>query len=392
MKKIISLIITATLLFTSASIAFAKSDKAEKKNNKHIAQQYKQTKVKKQTFKIKESPVIVYGRYKLPISPVTKGMGATVKFDKATAVLTVVKGSITIVIDFKNKTVKVNGADVTNSGIFTANNNRKMTVLIKYIASVLGVRTDVDDDNVTVEVSGLALPTNVTVTPVGTVVVANTLNCTTLYMTAIANITAGQATGGKAELYVGTKLVATDATIAATDTTVTFTTSDGTPTNAELQAAIPAGGVVTVKLYNASNSCVTSAVANPTLVVDYVAPTLASITSAVYNVAGNQLFLNVTGAGAIGDKIDVTKLSLYDTTLTKAYQLTNTSGTGSNGAVNSDTSLVINIGSADKIGLTGYGSTTVYLTVVAGSLLTDAAGNTSPSFTLIQTIPVTVIK
>lgn len=392
MKKIISLIITAALVCTSTSVAFAKSNNAGKKNNKPAIHQQKQAKVKKQEFKIKESPVIVYGRYKLPISPVTKGMGATVKFDKETGVLTVTKGSTTIIIDFKNKTVKVNGSEVKDSGIFTQTNNNKMTVLIKYIASLLGVRTEVDEDDVTVEVPTLAAPTSVTVTPVGTVVVANTLNSTSLYLTATANITAGQATGGKAELYVGSKLVATDSAIAATDTTVTFTTSDGTPTNAELQAAVPAGGVVTVKLYNASNNSVISAVTNPTLTVDYVAPAIASVTSAVYNIPGNQLVLNVVGASAAGDKVDVTKLSLYDSTLAKSYQLTNTPQTGSTGVITSENSLSINLGSADKAGLTGFGTTTVYLTVVVGPLLTDAAGNTSNGFTLIQTVPVIVIK
>lgn len=393
MKKIISLIITATLVITSLSISFAKSNNAGSQTGEQTTQKQNQKiKAKKQTFKINGSPVIKYGRYKLPISPVTKGMGATVAFDKATAVLTVTKGTNTIVIDFKGQTVTVNGAAVTDSGIFKAKNNKKMTVLIKYIAKVLGVRADVDGEKVVVEVPGLDLPTGVAVTPVGTTVIANTLNTTTLYMTATANIIAGQATGGKAELYVGSKLVATDASIAAADTSVTFTTSDDTPVNAELQAAVPAGGVVTVKLYNAANQSVTSTAANPTLVVDYTAPTITSVNSAVYNVAADQLIIVVTGAGAIGDLVDVTKVSLYDSTLAKTYQLTDTSGTGSSGVVSSADTLTINIGSADKLGLTGFGTTTVFLTIPIDSLLKDAAGNTSPSFTAIQNVPVTVVK
>ena len=393
MKKIISLAITATLIFTSATVSFAKSDNSQKQNDHKNAQHQNQSlKAKKHEFRINGSPVITYDHFKLPISPVTKGMGATVTFDKATAELKVVKGTNTIIINFKSKTVTVNGAAVTNSGIFTAKNEKKMTVLIKYIANVLGVRTNCDKDKIEVEVPGLDLPTNVTVTPVDTTVIANTLNCSTLYMTAAANIIAGQATGGKAELYVGSKLVATDATIAATDTSVTFTTSDGTPANTELQAIVPAGGVVTVKLCNADNNYVTSAVANPTLTVDYVGPSITAVTSAVYNPAADQLYLVVTGAGAIGDKVDVTKISLVDSTLAKTYQLTNTSGIGSTGVVNSANSLVINIGSADKLGLAGFGATTVSVAVSVGSLLTDAAGNTSASFTTIQNVPVTVIN
>jgi len=398
MKKIICFIMTATLLLTSSSIAFAKSHNEEKKNyqqnTKYQETQHKKhsVQVTKQEFKINKSPVIKYGKYKLPISPITKGMRATVTFDKATAVLTVVKNTNTIVIDFKNKTVIVNGVADTKSGIFTAKNNNKMTVLIKYIANKLGVRLNVSKDKVTVEVPGFDLPTNVTVTPIGPSVTANTLNSTTLFMTATANIVAGKATGGKAELYVGSKLVATDAVIEATDTVVTFSTADITPTNAELQTAVPEGGVVTVKLYNSINQYVKSKVANPTLVVDYVAPTIASVSSAAISVSGSAIHMNVTGAGAIGDKVDVTKISLYDTTLGKIYYLTNTLDTGSNGFVNSANSLIINLGSFDKFGLAGFGSTTVFLNVSIGSLLTDAAGNTSPEFTATQTVPVTVIK
>jgi len=393
MKKLLCIIMTATLILSSSSIASAKSNnegKHNKQQNTH--QQNHSFKATKQDFKIKGSPVIKCGKYKLPLKPVTKGMGATVTFDKATAVLTVVKETNTIVIDFKNKTVLVNGVADTNSGIFTSKNDKKMKVLIKYIANVLGVRVCTDKDKVTVEVPGLDLPTNVTVTPVGTTVIANTLNSSTLYMSATANITAGQATAGKAELYVGCKLVATDSTIAATDTSVTFTTSDNTPTSAELQAAVLKGGVVTVKLYNTSRNHVTSIVANPTLVVDYVNPTITGVTSAVYNVSGSSITFNGTGVGAIGDKVDVTKISLYDTTLGKTYQLTNTSEIGSNGVVNCEDMLTINLGSVDKLALTGFGSTTVFLNISIGSLLTDAAGNTSPSFTTIQTVPVTVIK
>ena len=380
---------TVALLLTSTATAFAKPEKNEKKNNQKITQQQNnKIKEQKQEFKIDQSPVIKYGKYKLPINPVTKGMGATVTFDKSTAVLTVVRGNQTIIINFKTNTVTVNGVIDTKSGIFTAKNDKKTTVLIKYIAKVLGVRVDVDKDKVEIVVPGLDLPTNVTVTPVGTVVKANTLNSTTQYMTATANIKAGQATGGKAELYVGNKLVATDNYIAATDTTVTFTTSDNTPTNAKLQAAVPTGGVVTVRLYNANNKYVTSAVANPTLVVDYVSPTITGITSAIYNVAGNKLSLNVTGAGAIGDLVDVTKISLYDYALGRTYQLTDTSGIGSTGVVKSANSLEINLGTADKLGLAGFGSGTMYLSIAVGSLLKDVAGNTSPSFASIQTVPV----
>lgn len=389
MKKIISLIISTALLFTSSSAVFAKSGHDEKKEPQKISQQDKHNqKAKKESFKINGSPVIKYGRYKLPIRPVTKGMGATVTFDKATAVLTVVKDANTIVIDFKNKTVTVNGVADTTSGIFAASNNKKMTVLIKYIAKVLGIRTDVDDDEVVVEVPGLNTPTNVTVTPIGTTVIPNALNSTTTYLNAAANIIAGQATGGKAELYVGSRLVATDADIGAADTSVTFTTSDGTPVNSELQAAVPAGGVVTVKLYNAAGVSVTSASKNPTLLVDYEIPTLAGITSAVYNAAGNYLYINTSGAGAINDVVDVTKISLYDVSLGKTYYLTNTS----KGVVSSAGTLYIKIGSADKAALLGFEGSDVIMNIAAGAFLTDAAGNALTIISAMPNIPVSVMN
>ncbi len=388
MKKIICLIILATLLFTSTETAFAKRKNVENHDN-HTNYYQQRHKEKHHKFKIKESPVIQYGKYKLPIHPVTKGMDATVTFDKGAAVLTIVKGTTTIVINFKNETVTVNGVADTHSDIFTAKNSKKMTVLIKYIAYLLGERVDFDDDEIIVTVPGLNQPTNVTLIPIGTAVVPNTLNNSTLFLSATAKITAGQAVGGRAELYVGSKLVATDVSIASTDTEVTFTTSDNTPTNAELQSAVPAGGLVTVRLYNASNKYTVSSEKNPTLLVDYVSPTITGITSATYNPTGNQLTINVSGAGAVGDLVDVTKLSFYDYAIGRTYQLMNTSYGGSNGVVVNANTLLINIGYLDKTGLTGFGNATLQLLVSPGSLLSDKAGNLSSGFSATLTIPVT---
>jgi hypothetical protein len=391
MKKLICLMLTAAMVLTPTTMAFAKNgnqghqnqqsgQQVEEQNNdqdqdQQQEQQSVRIKEKKQSFKLDGSPVIKYGKYKIPLSPISKGMGATTTYDKATAVLTIKKDTTTIVIDFKNKTVTVNGIADTTSGIFTAKNDKKMTVLVKYIAKVLGVRVSVDKDKVVVTVPGLDYPANVTVTPVGGTVVANALNNTNLALTAAATIKAGQAT--KAELYVGTKLVATDATIAATDTVVTFTTADDTPINTELQTAVPTGGVVTVRLYNASNVYVISKTANPTLIVDYVAPTVATVISAAYSVSGSAITVTLTGASAVGDKVDVTKVSFYDSALARTYQLTNTTSTGSTGVVVDANTLIITLGSADRIGLTGFGLSSMFMNIAAGSLLSDATGNVS---------------
>ncbi len=390
MKKLICFIITAALLLSSMSTAFAHGNHRDRdKDPKH--QWSYNIKGKKQEFKLGGKPVFKHGKYKLPMAPVTKGMEATVKYDEKKAVLTVAKGTTKIVIDFINKTVTVNGVADTASGIFTASNDKKTIVLITYIAKVLGVRVDVDDDDVIVETPGLEAPLNVTVTPVGTVVVANTLNTTTTYMLAAANIKAGQATGGKAELFVGSKLVAIDANIAATDTTVNFSTSDQTPTNEELKAIVPSGGAVTVKLYNAAGQSVVSKTGNPTLKVDYTAPVLTSITSAIYTVSGSSIYVNVTGAGAVNDIVDVTKFVFQNVGGT-SYQLTNTAGTGSTGVVTSENLLTITLGTLDKQILTGLSGSALTMYVAPGTLLKDTAGNTFGGFTSFVSVPVTVFQ
>lgn len=399
MKKIICFMITVVMLLSGVSVAYAKnynyySDQGKGNykwddDDRHKKHEHKG---KKEKFSLKGTNVIKYGNYKLPIKPVTNGMGANVSYDDKKAIITVTKGSNTIVIDLKKKTVSVNGVIDNKSDIFKAKNSKKMTVLIKYIAYIFGIKVDVDDDDIIVEVPALEQPANITLVPVGSTFKANSLNSTTLYLTASATIKAGQATGGRAELYVDKKLVAWDNTISATDTTVTFSTADNDPTNTELQALIPTGGVVTVRLYNTENKYVESSKGNPTLIVDYIAPSLSGISSAVYNTQSNRLEITVTGAGAVGDKVDVSKLSLLDTATGKTYQLTNTEKTGSTGSVSSSTSLMINIGSNDKLGLTGFGGTTVFLSVAAGSLITDGAGNASPYISSYQLIPVTIIQ
>ncbi len=108
----------------------------------------------------------------------------------------------------------------------------------------------------------------------GGTVVANTLNGTNTNMTAHATIVAGDATGGTAELLIGGASFATpvqDTSIGAGDTTVTFNL--GTASTGALQAAVPSGGVLSVRLSDAAGNSTTSSVGNPTLTVDYTAPT-----------------------------------------------------------------------------------------------------------------------
>jgi hypothetical protein len=423
MKKLFCFIITAALVLSFSTVALAKPHTTGKSNTRYTQQvnskqekqkqekekkeklkqekkkqekqkqeKNKQVKEKKNEFKINGSPAIKYERYIIPISPITKGMGAKLTFDKTTAVLTVEKDTTKLVIDLKNKTVTINDVEDTNTGIFTAKNDKKSIVLVKYIASALGVRADMDKDKVTVEEQVIDLPTNIKLAAAGTVVKENTVNTTTQYLSATATITAGQATGGKAELYVGSKLVATDTAIAAADTSVTFNTLEIAPTNEKLRELIPTGGVITIKLYNAKGQSVVSAVANPSLVVDYEVPTLTGVNSTVYSVSGGAITINVTGASAVGDIVDVTKISLTDTASGATYQLTSTPQTGSVGVVKSDSLLEINLGLTDRLGLTNFGKTGLILTVSTGSFLTDNAGNTSTDVSATLIVPVTVIQ
>lgn len=402
MKKFIGIFVIIALMFTSVTMVSADSkqkgdngyrytvQKETKKENKKETKKEKQKekKEKKQTFKINGSPLIKYGRYKLPIAPVTKGMEAKVDYDKNNAVLTVEKGDIKIVVDFKNETVTINGVEDDCADLFKVKNSKKTVVLIKYIASALGIRADVDDDEVEIIIPNLNAPKNIRITTLGGTIRENTINSTTVNMTVIADITAGQAAGGKAELYVGSKLVAVDTEIYSTDTFVNF--NIGTTTNEGLKAVIPSGGTVSIKLYNAGGEHVTSGKGNPKLLVDYEKPVLAGVTAAVYNAEKGYLTINAAYATQKGDKVDVTKITLYDASLQRFHILTDLAETGSKGEVNDSNQLVIKLGSYDKIALKDFQGTDVTLILTVGTLLTDAAGNTFELTSAVQAIPVTV--
>jgi len=270
MKKILCLLLTLTLVFSTVSVAFAKpntQDTKKKEAQKDSGKHHNKMKEKKQEFKMEGGPVIKYGKYKLPIKAVTQGMKAAVTFDKQTAILTVTKGNVVIVINFKEKTSTVNGVLDENSGIFTTSNDKKSKVLIKYIANKLGVRITQEKDKVIVVTPGLDLPKNVTITTTGTNQVANTVNSTTESLVITADITTGQATGGKAWLYIGSKHISTDGHIKANDKKVTFKFDVD-----DLRDLIKEGGVVSVRLYNANKEYVDSKDGNPILTVDYSTP------------------------------------------------------------------------------------------------------------------------
>jgi hypothetical protein len=110
----------------------------------------------------------------------------------------------------------------------------------------------------------------------GGTVVANTLLASTTNLTASANITAGQAANGTANLLLGETILATDNLIGPTDTTLAFSLE--LSSSAALQSAIATGGAITVQLIDAAGNV--SALSSPvTLVVDYVVPSITVTSS-----------------------------------------------------------------------------------------------------------------
>ena len=164
-------------------------------------------------------------------------------------------------------------------------------------------------------------PTEVTVMPVGGTVIANSLNKSNTNMTATATITATEATGGKAEIYVDGTLLSTDNTIAATDTQVTFDL--GKSTTAELQAAVVSGGTVSVKLYDMVGNSSMSSVGNPTLIVDYLSEPPAPPTATVQPITGTlQVGATLTGHYTYSD----VNGDIEGTSTFKWYRADNASG------------------------------------------------------------------
>lgn len=147
-----------------------------------------------------------------------------------------------------------------------------------------------------VDYTAPAAPT--ALTTIGGTVVPNELNSTNTNLTAVATITAGQATGGSAVLKVGTTTIATDATILVGDTSVSF--DIGTAANAALKAAVAAGGVATVTVSDTAGNATVSTLSNPTLAVDYLGALidLTTANDSLNGSTGNDTFTGTFGNGA----------------------------------------------------------------------------------------------
>ncbi|MFI3158474.1 MAG: SwmB domain-containing protein, partial [Methylococcaceae bacterium] len=171
-------------------------------------------------------------------------------------------------------------------------------------AATLANAAVTDNASYMVDTTAPTAPTGVTLTPQGGTVVVNAVNSTNTNLNIAATVVPGQATGGKAEFYVDTTKLGEDSSIAGGDSSVTYTTSDGTPINAELQTAIIAGGVVTVKLFDAAGNNATSTASNPTLAVDYTSASIIPFTTvgaeSVIGTSGNDTFTATYGDGLAG--------------------------------------------------------------------------------------------
>lgn len=281
-----------------------------------------------------------------------------------------------------------NDTSVNTVSITAANTNTSLaaTGLIDgtykvYTVDAAGNLSTASTNSVTVDTTAPTAPTGVAVTSVGGTVVANTMNATNTHLTALATITAGEATGGSAVLKVNGTTVATDATILSGDTTVTFTTSDGTPTAAKLQTAIAAGGTVTVTVTDLAGNTATSSVSNPTLVRDIVAP--AAHASPI---SGNDMG-GVTGYGE-GDLITLTFSEAVDvsTVIAGNLAINNTHSLGTSPTI-TPISPASGYASSFRIQL-GAGASVAAadtITITAANVV-DAAGNAA-SGSVVFTVP-----
>ena len=304
--------------------------------------------------------------------------GGTGSVDENAAISAVVYTAVTTDADnLAARTYTLDGADaslldITSAGVVTLKASADYETKTNYSFNVIA--NDGANDTtqaVLVAVNNLNdhAPTSVSIAAVGGTVVANTINSTNSYITATAAITVGDATGGSAVLKVGGTVVAMDKTILAGDTSVSFTTSVGRPSNSQLQAAVATGGVVSVELTDATGHTTISGVGNPTLTRDMLAPTLL--------ISSDRATLDAGQAATISFSFSEVPTGFA------AGDIVTTGGTLTGLAVTADP-LVYSASFSPTI--TGMASITV-----GGGAYTDAAGNkggagSTPGITLNVTV------
>ena len=251
----------------------------------------------------------------------------------------------------------------TGSAQAVALTSQELSTLGNGTISVSAVSTDSQGNSsnpgttsFTLDTAAPSAPTGITVTANGGTVVANTLNSTNTSLSFSATLTAGQATDGKAEFWVGGVLIGTDNSISSTDTTVSYTTNTATTT--ALQAAIAAGGTVEVRLYDKAGNLVTAT--GPTLTYDVTAPgapgTNLIATDDVINLTEATAGFTLSGTGEAGATVNL------------SFNSGHVLSAGTTTTVQSNGTWSISVDATD---VTAFGQGAEVLTVTQ----TDSAGN-----------------
>jgi len=109
-------------------------------------------------------PVIKDGKVLIPVRAFTQAYGAEVKWDPVLHTITIIKEGIEIVLKTDSSTVLVNGVE-TDLGMPVKSINGRTVMPIGFLAEKLGLKTEVDEEDGTIEV-GEEEPTP-TPTPTG---------------------------------------------------------------------------------------------------------------------------------------------------------------------------------------------------------------------------------
>jgi len=185
-----------------------------------------------------------------------------------------------------------------------------------------------------------------------------------------ANYTAYAGLSGTATAYSTIKITLADGASHSVSTTTTAS-STGAWTIPSTDATTLNDGTINISITASNVSGNTSVAATSTALKDIVVPTMTAVTSGAYGLAAKTITLTVTGAGAVGDLVDVTKITVHDATTS-----TNVTLTTSTGVVTSATAVTITLSAADIASIGAVSGDTATIDAAAG-FVKDAAGNVS---------------
>ncbi len=150
MKKLLCVLLTIVLLLSSTA-AFANPGKKHDSKWKSDGKSYYQNDdestsifINGKEYLFNDGYVINYSGFQIPVKPIEDGLGASVDWNEKTYIVTIKDGNISLVMNLKNKVIKVNGFEIKNS-VLTTNKKNRTIALIKFIAEVLGKNTEVNE-------------------------------------------------------------------------------------------------------------------------------------------------------------------------------------------------------------------------------------------------------